>query len=326
MNLPQSSDPPVRRSRHEWIEQVPPRRLLALAGLGLGVFAASYSFVASRRSPTAATLEAAVLIAAVAILFFAPGRSGPRTALASFAAFCAVELATGRLDHGLTVGEIVLAFSLLGSLLCASALSLGVRRRDAELALARDAIVELTEGDRIASRLSGGRELTWLEVEIERSRRHHHEFALILLRPDGAEELEARDAGLGEALLEVIADVIGTELRATDVALRRDGITFSLILPETPSEGARVAAERIRLLAPQRISDGAVGPITISAGVAAFPRDATTNDALIESAEHSLDAAVARGGNRTLCASADTGLPRGWAAGQGTPGRDAAAT
>lgn len=303
--------------RHEWIEQVPSRRLLAVAGVGLGAFACAYAFVAAQRSATASTLEALVLLAGLAALFFAPGRSGPRTALASFAAFCAVELGTGGVDRGLTVEEILLAFSLLGSLLCASALSLGVRRRDTELALARDAIVELTEGDRIARRLSGRRELTWLEAEIERSRRHHHELALVLARPDAAPGLELHDA-FGETLLEAIADVIGTELRATDIALRRDGMTFSLVLPETPAEGARVAAERVRLLAPQRISTAVAAPVTLSAGVAAFPRDATTNEALIEAAEHALEAAVARGGNRTICVSGDAGFPRGWAAGQAT--------
>jgi diguanylate cyclase (GGDEF)-like protein len=312
--------------RHEWIEPVPPRRLLAFAGVGLGAFAGAYAFVAAQRSATTSTLETLVLLAGLAALFFAPGRSGPRVALASFAAFCTVELATGGVERGLTIEEIVLAFSLLGSLLCASALSLGVRRRDTELALAREAIVELTEGDRIARRLSGRRELTWLEAEIERARRHHHELALVLARPDAAPGLELYDDEFGETLLEAIADVIGTELRATDIALRRDGVTFSLVLPETPAEGARVAAERVRLLAPQRIATAAVAPVTLSAGVAAFPRDATTNEALIEAAEHALEAAVARGGNRTICVSGDAGFPRGWAAGQVAPGGDVAAT
>jgi diguanylate cyclase (GGDEF)-like protein len=311
--------------RHEWLEQVPPRRLLAVAGVGLGAFAGAYAFVAAQRSATASTLETLVLLAGLAALFFAPGRSGARTALASFAAFCAVELATGGLDRGLTIEEILLAFSLLGSLLCAAALSLGVRRRDTELALARDAIFELTEGDRIARRLSGRRELTWLETEIERSRRHHHELALVLARPDAAPGLEHDDT-LGETLLEAIAEVIGTELRATDIALRRDGVTFSLVLPETPAEGARVAAERVRLLAPQRIAPVVAAPVTLSAGVAAFPRDATTNEALIEAAEHALEAAVARGGNRTICVSGDPGFPRGWAAGRLASGADPGAT
>lgn len=89
----------------------------------------------------------------------------------------------------------------------------------------------------------------------------------------------------GQEVLEAVAEVVGKELCSIDVALRHAPSTFALILPETLVEGARVAAERIRLLLPLRVGRVTDRSITLSLGVAAFPADATRHDEFVAAAE-----------------------------------------
>jgi diguanylate cyclase (GGDEF)-like protein len=152
--------------------------------------------------------------------------------------------------------------------------------------------------------------LTWLESELARARRHHHELSLVLVKPDRFEDFAAQGSDVALEVLEAAAEVIGHELRATDIALRQSQDVFAVVLPETPAVGARVAAERVRLFLPGRLSG--IGRLTVSNGVATFPNDATTNSDLIAVAERALGRAIELGGNRTVCASVDDEAPPGW--------------
>lgn len=257
-------------------------------------------------------LEVAVAVGAVAVLFLSPPRYGSHVALGSVALFCLVELAAGRYSEGLDWPGVGRPLALAGILFAASLLRSGIRRRDTELEVAAGAIDELTRRDRIVELLAGGEEPTWLEAELARSQRHHHHLALVLVRPDDFDELAALTPEGGQEVLEAVAEVVGNELRSIDVALRHAPSTFALILPETPVEGARVAAERIRLLLPLRVGRVADRPITLSIGVAAFPNDATMHDEFVVVAERALDRATELGGNRTVCASAPATAPPGW--------------
>jgi len=89
---------------------------------------------------------------------------------------------------------------------------------------------------------------------------------------------------------------VGHQLRATDYAFRHRASTFALMLAETTSEGARGAAERIRLFLPLRTRGVGGREITISLGVATFPEDATTNEERVRLAERALERAAKRGG------------------------------
>jgi diguanylate cyclase (GGDEF)-like protein len=269
------------------------------------------AYLLGRRGGTLAAVEALVAVLAVGVALLSPVRIGSPLALGLLATFAVLELADGRLADGLDASELLLAFALAGAVLAASYVRLGIRRRDAELELAADAIAELTRRDRITEQLSGGRELTWLETELARARRHHHQLALVLVRPDRFDELSELADNAALEVLEACAEVIGHELRTTDYAFRHRAATFALILPETATEGARVAAERIRLFLPLRTGDVDGRLLTVSIGVATFPDDATTNEELVRVAERALHRAEERGGNRTVCASADA-VPPGW--------------
>jgi diguanylate cyclase (GGDEF)-like protein len=296
-----------------WLERMPHPRVVSLAGAGLVLFTVLFAFLAARRSPTAGALEAVALCGALAIILAFPARLGSRLSIVAAATFFAIEAAARGLGKAVDGVDIALAFSLTAALLSASSLRLGIRRRDVELAVAADTINELTRHDRISEKLAGGREPTWLEAELARARRHHHQLSLVLLEPDRFVELRERvGADLAQELLVAVAEIVGAELRATDLPLRHGSHGFSLVLPETAPEGARVLAERIRLLVPERIGLPDWPAVTVSAGIASFPADATTNEDLVLIAERALERAMEVGGNRTILASLARGGPRGW--------------
>jgi diguanylate cyclase (GGDEF)-like protein len=85
------------------------------------------------------------------------------------------------------------------------------------------------------------------------------------------------------------------------VLARYGGEEFVLILPETDADGGFRAAEKIR----RRISEVPFGrdrsiPVTMSIGVACFPRAGTDQTTLLRAADVVLYQAKARGKNRTI--------------------------
>src|SRR6266850_7328116 len=173
---------PEAAQKAAWLRRVPPPSSVALAAVATGAALLVIAYLLGRRGGSVAGAEALVAVLAVGAALLSPVRLGSPLALALLAVFAVLELADGRLSAGLSASELLLAFSLVGALLAASYVRLGIRRRDAELELAADAIAELTRRDRITDQLSGGRELTWLDTELQRARRHHHQLALVLVR------------------------------------------------------------------------------------------------------------------------------------------------
>jgi diguanylate cyclase (GGDEF)-like protein len=95
--------------------------------------------------------------------------------------------------------------------------------------------------------------------------------------------------------------------RVSDIAARYGGEEFVVILPMTDREGALVRAERIRELIarhpfPRREVQPA-GHISVSVGVAAYPRDALDKMSLIQAADDAMLVAKRSGRNRVVAAS-----------------------
>jgi diguanylate cyclase (GGDEF)-like protein len=107
----------------------------------------------------------------------------------------------------------------------------------------------------------------------------------------------------GNRLLKQLASRIQAELRYTDVPARYGGDEFVVLLPETPSHGAADVAERIRdsMAAKPLIYDGNSVASTVSIGVASFPEDGHSMDALVGRADRALYKAKNSGRNRVVC-------------------------
>jgi diguanylate cyclase (GGDEF)-like protein len=121
----------------------------------------------------------------------------------------------------------------------------------------------------------------------------------------------------GDEVLRQVALALRRVLRTVDRPARYGADEFAVILPETSAEAARMAAERLcRELPP--IAEAALkssginlpGALTLSVGMAEFPRDADKAHMLIERVNQALSAAKSRGGNNVVLARKFTPLPK----------------
>jgi diguanylate cyclase (GGDEF)-like protein len=107
---------------------------------------------------------------------------------------------------------------------------------------------------------------------------------------------------LGDLVLERVGGVVRLAVRDADAACRFGGEEFGVVLPETAREGGYAVAERIRRRVEQTFQDRPVDgrdiPMTISAGLAAFPDDGLHADELTARADEALYGAKHAGRNR----------------------------
>jgi diguanylate cyclase (GGDEF)-like protein len=137
-----------------------------------------------------------------------------------------------------------------------------------------------------------------LNQEIARATRYRHPLALVLIDVDHFKEVNDRHGhDVGDAVLKEMCRVIQSQSRTESALCRYGGDEFAILLPEASWEGGRVYADRIRA-AVGRTAFPHGQPVTISVGLAAFPDDAPSPEALIKAADNSLYAAKAGGRNR----------------------------
>lgn len=128
--------------------------------------------------------------------------------------------------------------------------------------------------------------MTIIESEIERSGRTARPFAVLLLDLDDLKVVNDRHGHLvGSRALCRLADVLRLSCRAIDTAARFGGDEFALVLPETDEAAAGQVAARIRERLKQ---DGERPRISASMGVAVFPRDGETVEAILSVADQAL--------------------------------------
>jgi diguanylate cyclase (GGDEF)-like protein len=131
-----------------------------------------------------------------------------------------------------------------------------------------------------------------LEAEIRRSQRTQRPFAVLLLDVDGLKRINDRYGHLvGSRALCRLAEVLHMSCRAMDTAARYGGDEFALVLPETDDAAARQVATRIV----ERLTRDVESPrISASFGVALFPRDGSTAEAILSGADRALYAMKGR--------------------------------
>jgi two-component system, cell cycle response regulator len=125
-----------------------------------------------------------------------------------------------------------------------------------------------------------------LHSEICRSKRTEREFCILLLDLDGLKEINDRFGHLaGDRALCRLAQTLTDCCRSIDTAARQGGDEFALVLPETGVAAASLVARRIcDLLA----KDAEEPALSVSVGVASYPRDANTIGTLLFAADRAL--------------------------------------
>jgi diguanylate cyclase (GGDEF)-like protein len=124
--------------------------------------------------------------------------------------------------------------------------------------------------------------------------------ALLMLDLDNFKSINDRHGHLiGDKHLRGVADVLKSEVRATDLVGRFGGEEFVILLPNTTQHDALAIAERIRRRI-ATIAINGVDTVTVSVGVAAHPIHGSTLEEVVNAADSALLAAKTAGRNRTL--------------------------
>ncbi len=145
-----------------------------------------------------------------------------------------------------------------------------------------------------------------LENESRRANRAEKPFSILMLDVDYFKKFNDTHGHIaGDEALKVVAAVLQEATRAIDHVARYGGEEFLVVLPDTDIEGAGEAAERVRkLLAERPVEVGErVAALTLSVGVAEFPTDGDSPEALIVSADAALYQAKRRGRDRVVAVS-----------------------
>jgi diguanylate cyclase (GGDEF)-like protein len=143
---------------------------------------------------------------------------------------------------------------------------------------------------------------TTLATELARAQRHNRTLSLLIVDLDFLKDVNDRFGHpTGDTVIRAVAETIRGSCRDFDFAARYGGEEFTVILPETPLQGAIHVAERIR----ERIAaipfPSMGSGVTDSIGVANYPVNALWKEDLIRVADRALY--VAKNGGRDRVAS-----------------------
>ena len=142
-----------------------------------------------------------------------------------------------------------------------------------------------------------------LPRESARCQRHDHPLSLVLVDVDHFKGINDRlGHQVGDEVLRQVARRLMANIRASDWCFRYGGEEFLLVLPETHIQDAWHKTESLRQhfeTAPLRCGELQI-KLTISAGLACFPKHGTDMDTLISAADKALYSAKRQGRNRAL--------------------------
>lgn len=152
-----------------------------------------------------------------------------------------------------------------------------------------------------------------LASEIARANRANKPIGIVLLDLDHFKRLNDTFGHLaGDAVLKEAGTFLRGRLRAGDIPCRFGGEEFALVLPEADLTVTRKRAEDLRegfAALTLEYHGQALGPLSYSAGVAAYPVHGTTMETLLASADAALYRAKRAGRNRVEVAEAAEMVP-----------------
>ena len=149
-----------------------------------------------------------------------------------------------------------------------------------------DQVRSMAVSDPLTGLANYRRLISVLEAELDRSRRTQRPFSVVLLDMDGLKLINDQFGHLtGSRALVRLGKILRSHSRAIDTAARYGGDEFALVLPEAGREIAARVVARVR----ERLStETEPPPLSVSAGVAAFPEDGDTPEKLLAAADRAL--------------------------------------
>jgi len=145
-----------------------------------------------------------------------------------------------------------------------------------------------------------------ISEELDRATRYESTLSVIMVDIDHFKRVNDEFGHLlGDEVLRIVSQIFLGALRKPDSCCRYGGEEFAIILPETSGPKALRVAEKLRNLVAEYEFPGIPRPVTISAGVADFPRCGATRDDIVRAADESLYIAKQSGRN-CVAAQEDT--------------------
>jgi len=143
-----------------------------------------------------------------------------------------------------------------------------------------------------------------LQQELYRAERNKKSLGLIMLDIDHFKKFNDNFGHeAGDMVLQELGKFLQQSVRKSDIACRYGGEELMLILPEASLENSKQRAEEIRSGVKQlKVHNGrqCLGQVTISLGVACFPEQGLSGDAIIQAADTALYQAKKEGRDRTV--------------------------
>jgi diguanylate cyclase (GGDEF)-like protein len=138
-----------------------------------------------------------------------------------------------------------------------------------------------------------------IEEEGHRHARTKSPFSVIMADVDNFKKYnDGFGHPAGDHVLKTVAGILRESTREVDCVARYGGEEFVIVMPETNAEAAGVAAERIRARLAQEEFSGQ--RITLSIGIAEFPKDAENALSIISAADSALYQAKRGGRNQVV--------------------------
>lgn len=138
-----------------------------------------------------------------------------------------------------------------------------------------------------------------LSEELSRAYRQKTSFTVLMADVDEFKKYnDTYGHPAGDEVLKKVANILRNSTRAMDSTARYGGEEFAVLLNDTTGKEAFEVAERIRTQVESQEFTGR--KITISIGMAEFPEDGYTADAVISSADEALYEAKRGGRNRVV--------------------------
>jgi diguanylate cyclase (GGDEF)-like protein len=136
-----------------------------------------------------------------------------------------------------------------------------------------------------------------LTSDFTRAQRYSHPLSLVLIDIDLFKEYNDVHGHVeGDRVLKTLARILQSHCREVDFVARHGGEEFAVIMPETDSQGARIAAERIR-----KAIECAPWPrrkVTASFGIATLSLDITHEAEFVAKADRAMYYSKQTGRNR----------------------------
>jgi diguanylate cyclase (GGDEF)-like protein len=139
-----------------------------------------------------------------------------------------------------------------------------------------------------------------LETELRRARRESCPLAVVAVDIDGFREInDVQGHAHGDALIITVAESLASNLRPGDICGRVGGDEFMLALSNCDADSAREVLARLRTGIDARALSSQVGVISISAGVAEFPKHSIGRAELMRYADAAMQRARGEGPGST---------------------------